>query len=592
MRDWVCICSNFVRERRFCPSCKLMRFRLENSPILDYWDLRLGSVSNGLPFNFPVNYLTSHTLITGQTGTGKTRFAMNLAVKAENHASSQKIRLLVIDVEGEWKNIIPKLKGKTEYFAVDKNLKINPFDLGDPALIRELMRETIFKGIEKEYVDLSAQMNFVLQETINESKSIEELVQNIKSYDKQKLTAIDKTKTALLVRLDPFMRSPLKEIFLCKKSNPDFTQLDDHNIVIDLHALDSLVAYGSELRLIYNTITTYYLRKMLNRGTSNFVSNLFVADEAQLLVPKILHKIVVTESWPATEFATRLRKRGCGLVLITQSPSNIEKDIVKNTATKISFRLQHQEDIKIIAESAGFTDAVEYEYLADRFVRLPRKTAIVSTLDFEPFLVTTDDFEIKEFDARVEKSEEVESQAEDCGEDERTFLESIEKEPFLSYVERRTLLGWSDARFGKTADWLAEKGRIEAVRVKLGRGSPKLLYQRRGAVPGVKHEYYVNWLAENLTQKGYHVIKRKDGPDIEIRGKEMVIEVETGASNISGNIRRNLQHFSKVIVCSDDRTLIAALSRQTKDGRVLFLSVQKVPAVFEKMKAGNGLVNT
>lgn len=590
--NWVCICGNFVRERRFCPRCKLVRFRLDNPVILDYFDLRVGSVSNGLPFNFPVNYLTSHTLVTGQTGTGKTRFAMSLAVKAENYVSIQKIKLLIIDVEGEWKNIIPKLKGKTEYFAVDKNLKINPFDLGDPALIRELMRETIFKGIEKEYVDLSAQMNFVLQETINESKNIEELIQNIKTYNRQKLTGLEKTKTALLVRLDPFLRSPLKEIFFCKKSSPDFTQLDDRNIVIDLHALDALVAYGSELRLIYNTVTTYYLRKMLNRGTCDWVSNLFIADEAQLLVPKILHKIVVTESWPATEFATRLRKRGCGLVLITQSPSNIEKDIVKNTATKISFRLQHQEDIKIIAESCGFNDPVEYEYLTNHFVRLPRKTAIVSTLDQEPFLITADDFEAREFDAKVEESREVEVIVESHDGDEVTFLESIENEPFLSYVERRTALGWSDARFAKAVENLAGKGKIEQVRVKLGRGSPKLLYQKTGAVPGVKHEYYVNWLAENLTQKGYHISKRKDGPDIEVRGSGTVIEVETGTSNISGNIKRNMKQFDRVIVCSDDKKLIVALSRQTKDRRILFLPIQKVPTVFEKIVIGNDLVNT
>lgn len=332
MQNWACLCGRLVRDKRFCPSCKLVRFRLENSTILDYFGEKLGTLPDGLPFNFPVNYLAEHILVSGQTGTGKSRFAMNLTVKMENRVSANPIKLLIIDIEGEWKNIIPKLRNKTKYFAVDKNLKINPFDLGDPALIRELMRETVFKGIEKEYVDLSAQMNFVLQETISESKNMEELIKNIKNYSKQKLTALEKTKTALLVRLDPFMRSPLKEIFLCKKSNPDFSRLDEHNVIIDLHALDSLVAYGSELRLIYNTVTTYFLRKMLNRGTCNWVSNLFIADEAQLLVPKILHKIVVTESWPATEFATRLRKRGCSLVLITQSPSNIEKDIFRNKA--------------------------------------------------------------------------------------------------------------------------------------------------------------------------------------------------------------------------------------------------------------------
>ena len=564
-----------------------MRFRLDNSPILDYWGLGVGTLSNGLPFNFPLHLFSTHTLVCGQTGTGKSRFAMNLAVKAENHNSTHGIKLLIIDVEGEWKNIIPKLKNKTEYFTVDKNLKINPFDLGDPALIRELMRETIFKGIEKEYVDLSAQMNFVLQETISESKNIEELIRNIKSYDRQKLTALDKTKTALLVRLDPFMRSPLKEIFFCKKSNPDFSKLNDQNIVIDLHALDALVAYGSELRLIYNTVTTYYLRNMLNRGTCDWVSNLFVADEAQLLVPKILHKMVVTESWPATEFATRLRKRGCGLVLITQSPSNIEKDIIKNTGTKITFRLQHQEDIQIIAESNGFADATEYQYLADHIVKLQRKTAVVSTIGQEPFLMTSDDFNSPEFDVDVDEPEILSESHQDG--DAKTFLESIEKKPFISVTERRVDLGWNDTKYTKTVDGLLQKRKIQKISVSLGRGSPRILYQLPNTIPSVKHEFYVNWLAESLTRKGFDVRKSKDGPDIMIEKMSVAIEVELGKSNMHGNIKRNIQEFQKVIVCSDQKKMLESLSRQTEARNVFFLSVQNVPAFLEKMQTGNNL---
>lgn len=592
MKNWTCLCGNFVREKRFCPRCKLVRFRLENSPILDYWGEKLGTLSDGMPFNFPVNYLSEHILISGQTGTGKSRFAMNLAVKMENHVSVNPIKFLIIDIEGEWKNIIPKLKNRTEYFAVDKNLKINPFDLGDPALIRELMRETVFKGIEKEYVDLSAQMNFVLQDAISESRNMEELIRNIRNYSKQKLTALEKTKTALLVRLDPFMRSPLKEIFFCKKSSPDFSRLDDHNIIIDLHALDALVAYGSELRLIYNTITTYYLRKMLNRGTCDWVSNLFIADEAQLLVPKILHKIVVTESWPATEFATRLRKRGCGLVLMTQSPSNIEKDIFKNVGTKFAFRLQFEEDIRLVSEAAGFFDPVEFEYLADKVVRLPQKTAVVCTTGHEPFLMVSDDFDIPTFDAKIEEVEEPSEIVEINNEDEVIFLESMEREPFISVRKRRGSLRWNDRRYYKTVESLTGKGAIETETVRMGRGSPTVLYQKKGAVPSVRHEYYVHWINEWLEGKGFETKTNvKEGPDIEIPKIRTAVEVELGKSDVHSNIERNVHRFDRVIVCSDQKKLLESLSRQTKSNKVLFLPVQNVPAAFEKMPAGNGLVD-
>jgi hypothetical protein len=359
-----------------------------------------------------------------------------------------------------------------------------------------------------------------------------------------------------------------------------------------LHALDALVAYGSELRLVYNTITTYYLRKMLNRGTCDWVSNLFIADEAQLLVPKILHKIVVTESWPATEFAVRLRKRGCGLVLITQSPSNIEKDIFKNVGTKFAFRLQFEEDVRLVSEAAGFFDPVEFEYLADKIVRLPQRTAVVCTTGHEPFLMMADDFDIPAFSVKVEEVEESGKLAEIYDRDETTFLESIEKEPFISVRKRRAALGWNDRRYYKTVESLSRKEAIETETVRTGRGSPTVLYQKKGSVPSIRHEYYVHRISEWLKAKGIETKTNvKEGPDIEIPEIRTAVEVELGKSDVHSNIERNVHQFDRVIVCSDQKKLLESISRQTKSNRILFLPIEKVPAAFEKMLAGNELVD-
>lgn len=578
--NWYCLCGNFVYNRRFCPKCRLVRFSLEESPILDYWGLKVGETKNGLPFNFPPNLFSTHLLISGQTGSGKTRFAMNLVSKAEK--SYIRPKLLIVDVEGEWKNIIPNLKGETKYYSVDQNLKINPFDLKDPALIRELLRETVFKGIEKEYQDLSAQMNFVLQETIRESNNMEELIKNIKSYDREKLTSIQKTKTALLVRLDPFLRSPLKEIFLCNKSNPDFTKIDQKNIVIDLHALDSLVAYNSELRLIYNVITVYFLRKMLDKEPDNVVTNLFVADEAQLLVPRILHKLVVTESWPATEFATRLRKRGCGIILITQSPSNIEKDIIKNSGTKISFRLQHQEDIKLIAESAGFTDPVEIDYLSNQFVNLPNREAIMCTFGHEPFLITAEEFDAKPYEPEIVPDfvpEIIKSSP-----DEEVFLENIKSSPFLPVRQRRKILGWNDKKYSDVVKSLLSKKKIEIQKAKLGRGAPIILYQTPQKIPSTRHQFYVDWISQKLAKLKLDTVNNiKEGPDIEIPKINAAIEIELGTSDVHFNISQNITKYKTVVVTSDEKKLLETLSSQNKARNVLFLPIQNVPVFFEKI---------
>jgi energy-coupling factor transporter ATP-binding protein EcfA2 len=582
------LCGRLNDGKRFCTYCRTMNFELERTEVLAYSGPVIGSFKDGMPFIFPVNLLSTHVVISGQTGTGKSRLAMLLAKEVENQSSNQK--LLVIDIEGEWSGLDPMLKGKTEYYDVASNLRINPFDLDDPGLIRELFRETVFKGIEKEYVDLSAQMNFVLQDAISESRNMEELIHNIRFYNKQKLTGLDKTKTALLVRLDPFTRSPLKEIFFCKHSNPELNQLGENNTILSLHALERLVCYSSELRLIYNTLTTYFLRKMLDRDPISQVSNLFVADEAQLLVPRILQKVIVTESWPATEFATRLRKRGCGLVLITQSPSNLEHDIIKNSATKITFRLQDEQDIKLIANAAGFMDRTEFQYMADKFVKLPNRNAIVCIAGCEPFLITASEFSTPQnaIVAPVNQSmdilEKPSPEITQFETDEKAFLESIRTHPFAATTKRRSLLGWDGRRYSKILKGLLDRKVVQEMAVKVGRGSPKLLHQLFGSVPSVRHEFYIDIICKALEKAGLDFQKNKVGPDIIVPRIDTAIEVELGKSDMIGNMENNLQKFDRVIVCSDDQKVLKSLAAIAKSERVSFLRIQDCIASIEKFQ--------
>ena len=573
-------CGRHNDGKRFCPSCKIMFFNIRNSKPIAYFGSVLGYFSDGLPFIFPTDRLSNHTMVVGQTGTGKSRLSMKITVEAEK----QGLKLLIIDVEGEWKGIIPHLRNGAEYYAVDRNFRINPFDLNDHGLIRELLRETVFKGIEKEYVDLSAQMNYVLNEVIPESHSMPELVQKVRDYNKEKLTNLERTKTALKVRLDPFMRSPLKEIFGTKKSSPDFEKLDKTNIIIDLHALDALVAYNKELRLIYNTLSSYYLRKMLSNGTTDGVTHLFVCDEAQLLVPKILRKLIVTESWPATEFATRLRKRGCGVMFITQSPNNIEKDILRNVGTKFVFRIQDSEDLRLVSDSFGFIDIVEHEYLANVLVKLQRRECVVQSLGNEPSLITSREF--KPSNSMPQILDEIESQDElletenndkELTQEEEHFLRSLNEHPFISTRQRRHILNWNDKTYSRIVQSLIDKKQIERVSVKNGAGAPRILYQVAGKNPSILHEFYVNWIAERLRSKGIDCITSKEGPDIQIPSLSTAVNVETGNSDIEGNIKIALNQFSKVIVCSDDEKVIETVSGQNKDENVLCCLCWNVP---------------
>jgi len=121
-----------------------------------------------------------------------------------------------------------------------------------------------------------------------------------------------------------------------------------------------------------------------------------MADEAQTLAPKILRKLVVTDTWATTKFATRLKKRGESLAIISQSPANIEDDIRKNAQNVFIFRLQDAEDIATACSLLGYSSNIANEYLSQIISRLEQKEAMVkSPASKEPFIITAPEVIVK-----------------------------------------------------------------------------------------------------------------------------------------------------------------------------------------------------
>lgn len=262
----------------FCDNCDTPspNFLKKSAPAFTEWSL-LGHAREGSEFRLPLTF-PSYAFY-GITGSRKTTLSRKLAVDAENAG----IKLLVLDPEGEWKHIIPMLKGNTDYYATTRNLKINPFDLKDKQLIRILLKETVLKGVQTEFWDLSPQMNYVLDVCIERSNSIPELIDNVSYFQSDdlpfNLAGLERTKTALLVRLLPYKTNEMiRDIFHCDRSSVDLGRLDDRNVIFDLHELDAKVAYGNEVRLLYNVITIATLRHALGREVGDRIEHMLVAD--------------------------------------------------------------------------------------------------------------------------------------------------------------------------------------------------------------------------------------------------------------------------------------------------------------------------
>ncbi len=163
-------------------------------------------------------------------------------------------------------------------------------------------------------------------------------------------------------------------------------------------------------------------------------------------------------------------------------------------------------------------------------------------------------------------------------------MQSIKDYPYISVVERRSLLGWDERRYSKVVDRLVHRGIIEKVRVSLGKGGQRVLYQLKGMVPSIKHEYYVHWIIEQLAVRGFVCTADKVGPDIQIPSINTAINIELGSSNIQGNIQKALQEFETVIVCSDSKELIKRISEENTAQNIRCALVQDVPALFDSMR--------
>ena len=573
IRYVVCFnCGRVSPEREFCIFCHMP---LSVYPPETDEGIHLACMEDGKAFRLPLEYFGNHFAFYGVTGTGKTRAAMNLAIKAENEG----LHLRIIDVEGEWKNVIPQFKKATVYYDVSRNLKINPFDLQDLGLTKLLLRETIFKGIELEYRDLSPQMNFMLDKCILISKSIPKLIENVISYTPEThfpLRNLDLTRTALLTRLNPYKDNEvLRNIFYVSKSSIDMKTIEGKNLIIDLHSLDMKVAYKQELRLIYNTLAIAYLREALNREERNSVKNLFVSDEAQLLVPKILQKAIVTDTWATTDFATRLRKRGESLAIISQSPANIEDDIRKNSQNLFVFRLQDPWDIKAIAGMFGYVHVDEINYLSSMLTSMEDRFAIVKTpLTPYPFIVRTIDVELPkltETDLEHYLSESEGIVEESFSEDEQELLQNIRENPFLNNTERALSLGWHRSRYSEARKSLRTKEIVEEVSFKTKlKGAPSRFLKLRGKNDYGRgqfiHAFWVNKILNYLKEEGCSPAKeyKLDDKIVDIActkdGKLIFIEVEY-KSDWKGNILRASKMCDKLVsVFIREKDVVEALN--------------------------------
>ncbi|MCS7107874.1 MAG: ATP-binding protein [Sulfolobales archaeon] len=279
-------------------------------------------------FGLPVNDFLRHTLIVGSTGSGKTTTAAVISSQLIRYGS-----VIVVDWNDEYLKKIMDLGVHDVAFINDFKipLRFNDFD--------ELI------SILNDVLELSDAQTYLLYKFMD-SGDYEPTLQDLMDF--LEFAQVDskwmvETKSALLRRLKLIYNSKTKDLYrdISPKEVIELILKDEGKVyILSLKGL-------RDLKLRRLAVLTFIKLIEEVKKTDNTLRNVFIfIDEAHHIANSSL----------MSRMAAEVRKLGVGLVLITQSPSAINNEIIANCNVKIVHTVKSNSDIDVLVKSLGVNE--------------------------------------------------------------------------------------------------------------------------------------------------------------------------------------------------------------------------------------------
>lgn len=342
-----------------------------------------------------LDQLTSHTLITGSTGSGKS----NTVYALLNQAIRQDIPFLAIEpAKGEYKHVFGnrldvRVLGTNDRFT--ELLKINPFSFPEQTHVLEhvdrlievfnvcwpmyaampaILKDAVLRSYESCGWDLRDSTSALSSPLF---PTFADLLMQLESVIAQSAYS-DEMKSnytgALVTRVRSMVNGLNGQIFAADEiSNVD---LFDRNVIIDLSRVGSQETKSLLMGLLIIRLGEYRAEQMLMNQPLKHIT---VLEEAH----NILRANPLTSGAEGSSVAEKsvemlsnaiaeMRTYGEGFIIADQSPSAVHISAIRNTNTKILMRLPDEADRLLAGKSAALTDEQ-----VDEMARLPRGVAVV-----------------------------------------------------------------------------------------------------------------------------------------------------------------------------------------------------------------------
>ncbi|MDI9644384.1 MAG: ATP-binding protein [Candidatus Verstraetearchaeota archaeon] len=300
------------------------------------------------PLCIPLQDLRRHVSIFGATGSGKSTTAISLALRLYSMGTS----VLILDWHGEHSSVVEDAGGRVLTPGSEGGLTINPLagfsssDLGfQVEFITDVFAQVFRFTPPQSYMfreALKAAYRSKMTPTLSDLIAELSLLPMRSSWDHE-------TRMALMRRLKSFTEGA------CGFALAGLDSLPREEIFQGLVSIDLTRLKDVNNRMVYaNILMKMVYDHCVQRGEQPCLSHVLFIEEAQNVFPPRRPEDPMTIG---ERILAELRKFGEGVVVVSQFPSSVSQDVVKNTAVRIIHAIRSGEDLKLLSGATSLSEA-------------------------------------------------------------------------------------------------------------------------------------------------------------------------------------------------------------------------------------------
>lgn len=384
----------------------------------------LGAVDNCTKVNLDVASLSSHVFVTGSTGSGKSNFLYSLlsGLRMDHGVDGKGVKFLVIEpAKGEYKDVFGGVRGVSVYgtnpFKTEL-LRVNPFAFpceihvmehidrlieilnavwpmyaAMPAILKDAVEQT-YKNLGWDLIRSTCSHEKPVYPDFHDLLKVLPEVINNSAYDQE----VKSNYTgSLLTRVKSLTNGYYRTIFQKNELPP--AELFDKSCIVDISRVGSTETKSLLMGILFLKLQEYRMANPPERNSG--LRHITVLEEAHNLLRKASSEQGMEFSNLAGKSVemlanaiSEMRTYGEGFVIADQAPGLLDPAVIRNTNTKVVFRLPDYEDRLLVGKAENLS-----EEQINELARLPTGSAAVYQNNWQEAVLC----QIKKFDENLSK---------------------------------------------------------------------------------------------------------------------------------------------------------------------------------------------